>query len=202
LALWARWREKKQNQGAPVGYIASSPSSLEEILQSTVARSALRSTDLRPLLVARPMLIAFDSYAGEALMNEMQFVRQVADRTYGDERRAETLIFAVFQELRDRLTPSEAADVAAQLPSSLKMLWMSFDRPDRKVRRVHEGQFLNEIARMAGLEDAIEAEVAVTAVFAVLQEAFGSPTGTKGVAGHVLSQLPADLKQLWLSASF
>ena len=135
-------------------------------------------------------------------MNEMQFVRQVADRTYGDERRAETLIFAVFQELRDRLTPSEAADVAAQLPSSLKMLWMSFDRPDRKVRRVHEGQFLNEIARMAGLEDAIEAEVAVTAVFAVLQEAFGSPTGTKGVAGHVLSQLPADLKQLWLSASF
>jgi uncharacterized protein (DUF2267 family) len=135
-------------------------------------------------------------------MNEIQFVREVADRTYGDERRAETLIFAVFQELRDRLTPAEAGDVAAQLPTSLKMLWMSFDRPDRKVRRVHERQFLDEVARMAGLEDAAEAESAVTAVFAVLQEALGSPTGTKGVAGHVLSQLPADLKQLWLSASY
>ena len=133
-------------------------------------------------------------------MNERDFVQKVADRTYGDERRAETLIFAVFQELRDRLTPREAADVAAQLPSSLKMLWMSFDRPDRKVRRVHEGQFLREVARMAGLEDADEAQVAVTAVFAVLQEALGSYTGTKGVAGHVLSQLPGDLKQLWLSA--
>jgi uncharacterized protein (DUF2267 family) len=134
-------------------------------------------------------------------MNERSFVRQVAERADCDDRRAETLIFAVFQELRDRLTPKEAADVAAQLPMSLKMLWMSFDRPDRKVRRVHEGQFLREVARMAGLEDTSEAEGAVAAVFAVLQEALGSPTGTEGEAWHVMSQLPADLKQLWLNAS-
>ena len=134
-------------------------------------------------------------------MNERSFVRQVAERADCEDRRAETLIFAVFQELRDRLTPKEASDVAAQLPTSLKMLWMSFDRPDRKVRRVHEGQFLREVARMAGLEDATAAENAVTAVFAVLQEALGSPTGTEGEAWHVMSQLPADLKRLWLSAS-
>ena len=106
-------------------------------------------------------------------MNERSFVRQVADRLDCDERRAETLIFSVFQELRDRLTPEEAADVVAQLPSSLKMLWMSFDRPNRKVRRIHEGQFLREVARMAGLDDELESEEAVTAVFAVLQEAPG-----------------------------
>jgi uncharacterized protein (DUF2267 family) len=41
-------------------------------------------------------------------MNEVQFVREAADRTYGDERRAETLIFAASQELRDRLTTREA----------------------------------------------------------------------------------------------
>jgi uncharacterized protein (DUF2267 family) len=134
-------------------------------------------------------------------MNERSFVRQVAERAECDDRRAETLIFAVFQELRDRLTPKEASDVAAQLPTSLKMLWMSFDRADRKVRRVHEGQFLREVARMAGLNDARDAETAVAAVFAVLQEALGSPSGTKGEAWHVMSQLPADLKQLWLSAS-
>src|ERR1700758_2310444 len=108
-------------------------------------------------------------------MNERFFVREVAERANCDERRAETLIFAVFQELRDRLTPKESSDVAAQLPMSLKMLWMSFDRPDRKVRRIHEGQFLREVARMAGLDDESEAESAVTAVFAVLQEALGSP---------------------------
>ena len=134
-------------------------------------------------------------------MNEKSFVQQVADRLDCDERRAETLIFSVFQELRDRLTPEEAADVAAQLPTSLKMLWLSFERPNRKVRRIHEGQFLREVARMAGLDDEFESEAAVAAVFAVLQEALGSPTGMEGEAWHVLSQLPADLKRLWLSAS-
>jgi uncharacterized protein (DUF2267 family) len=135
-------------------------------------------------------------------MDERSFVREVAERTQCDERRAEILIFAIFQELRDRLTPKEAADVAAQLPSSLKMLWMSFDRPERKVRRLHEGQFLSEVARMAGLEAEIGAdERAVSAVFSVLQEALGSPTGTEGEAGHVYSQLPTDLKRLWLRAS-
>jgi uncharacterized protein (DUF2267 family) len=78
-------------------------------------------------------------------MKDKTFVRDVADRFRCDDRRAETLIFAVFQELRDRLTPAEAADVAAQLPSSLKMLWLSFDYPDRRVRRVHEYQFLEEV---------------------------------------------------------
>ena len=134
-------------------------------------------------------------------MNERSFVHHVADRADCDEHRAETLIFCVFQELRDRLTPAEAADAAAQLPTSLKMLWMSFDRPDRKVRRVHEGQFLREVAQMAGLQDERKAEEAVTAVFAVLQQALGSHTGTEGEAWHVLSQLPADLKRLWLNAS-
>lgn len=134
-------------------------------------------------------------------MKEKSFVQQVPDRLDCDERRAETLIFSVFQELRDRLTPDEAADVAAQLPTSLKMLWLSFERPNRKVRRIHEGQFLREVARMAGLDDEFESEAAVAAVFAVLQEALGSPTGMEGEAWHVLSQLPADLKRLWLSAS-
>src|ERR1700752_4607097 len=113
-------------------------------------------------------------------MNERSFFRQAAERTDCDERRAEILIFAVFQELRDRLTPAEAADVAAQLPTSLKMLWLSFDHPDRKVRRVHEYQFLEEVRRMVGLEDESRAEEAVVCVFSVLQEALGSPTGREG----------------------
>jgi uncharacterized protein (DUF2267 family) len=135
-------------------------------------------------------------------MDERSFIREVAERALCDERRAEILIFAVFQELRDRLTPKEAEDVAAQLPTSLKMLWMSFDRPERKVRRLHEGRFLSEVARMAGLEAETGAEEeAVRAVFAVLQEALGSTTGTEGEARHVYSQLPTDLKRLWLRAS-
>jgi uncharacterized protein (DUF2267 family) len=134
-------------------------------------------------------------------MNEKSFVREVAQRADCDERRAEILIFAVFQELRDRLTPNEAAKVAAQLPTSLKMLWMSFDRPDRQIRRVHEPQFLYDVGRMAALDTEDEAERAVVAVFGALQDAFGSSSGTTGTAGHVMSQLPADLKRLWLAGN-
>jgi uncharacterized protein (DUF2267 family) len=133
-------------------------------------------------------------------MNEKSFVREVAQLGDCDERRAETLIFAVFQELRDRLTPNEATKVAAQLPTSLKMLWMSFDRPDRQVRRSHAPQFLGEVARMAALDSESEAEQAVGAVFSALQDALGSSTGTTGAAAHIMGQLPADLKRLWLAA--
>jgi uncharacterized protein (DUF2267 family) len=134
-------------------------------------------------------------------MNEKSFVHEVAQLVDCDERRAEAVIFAVFQELRDRLTPNEAAKVASQLPASLKMLWMSFDRPDRKVRRVHEHQFLGEVRRMAALDNEIETEQAVVAVFGALQDALGSFTGKTGVAGHVMGQLPGDLKRLWLAAA-
>jgi hypothetical protein len=47
---------------------------------------------------------------------------------------------------------------------------------------------------MAGLDGAVEGEAAVTAMFAVLQQALSSPTGVMGVAWHIFSQLPADLK--------
>lgn len=134
-------------------------------------------------------------------MKDMKFIHEVADRLDCDERRAETLIFAVFQELRDRLTPKEAADVAAQLPTSLKMLWLVFDYPDRRVRRLHEYQLLEEVRRMAGLDDEMMAEEAVICVFSVLQEALGSPSGREGEARDVFSQLPKDLKELWLSAA-
>jgi uncharacterized protein (DUF2267 family) len=134
-------------------------------------------------------------------MKDKTFVQEVADRFGCDEHRAETLIFAVFQELRDRLTPQEAADVAAQLPTSLKMLWLSFDYPGRKVGRLHEFQFLEEVRRMVGLGDQRKAEEAVVCVFSVLQEALGSPTGREGEARHVFSQLPSDLKELWLTAA-
>ncbi len=133
-------------------------------------------------------------------MHDRVFVGEVADRFGCDERRAEMLIFAVFQELRDRLTSQEAADVEPQLPASLKMLWSSFDYPGRNVRRVHEYQFLHEVGQMIGLADLDRAEDAVLAVFGVLQLALGSVSGREGEARHVFSQLPTDLKELWLRA--
>jgi len=133
-------------------------------------------------------------------MDKKVFFDTVAERVGCDERRAESLTFAVFQELRDRLTPGEAADVDAQLPGGLKPLWEFLDRPGRHVRKLRELQFVGEVRLIASLPDEVEAERAVVAVFATLQELLGSPTGMEGEAWDVMSQLPKDLKKLWLSA--
>lgn len=133
-------------------------------------------------------------------MNEKLFLRKVAGRVACDEQRAEALTFAVFLELRDRLSPKEAGDVAAQLPSGLKELWGSPEHPDRGVRKIHQAQFLGEVRKVAALVDDSEAERAVLAVFRTLQEALGSPTGREGESWDIFSQLPKDLKRLWLAA--
>ena len=133
-------------------------------------------------------------------MDRKQFIKKVAERVGCDERRADSLTFAVFQELRDRLTSGEASDVDAQLPAGLKPLWEFLDRPGRHVRKLHELQFVGEVRLIASLIDEVEAERAVVAVFATLQELLGSPTGMEGEAWDVMSQLPKDLKKLWLGA--
>jgi len=117
------------------------------------------------------------------------------------ERQAQGLIAAVFQELRDRLTPKEAADVAAQLPTGLKRVWLENDRHDRQVRRIHREEFIGRVRRRAGLADDAEAERTVRAVFHQLQRALGSVTGKEGESWDIFSQLPKDLKTLWLDAS-
>ncbi|MGA7873719.1 MAG: DUF2267 domain-containing protein [Candidatus Binatus sp.] len=133
-------------------------------------------------------------------MQDHEFFKEVMTRIGCDLRRAEGLTFVVFQELRDRITPTEAMHVAAQLPKHLKMMWMSLEYPDRKVHRVGGEQFIWEVRRMAGLTDDVEAERAVSAVFAALQKLLGSPTGQEGEAWDVMSQLPKDLKRLWVDA--
>jgi len=132
-------------------------------------------------------------------MDEKAFFRHVAGQLHCDERRAEGVTFAVFQELRDRLTPKQVSHVEAQLAIPLKTLWRSLDKPDRTVRKLHERRFVGEVARIAGLSDD-EAERGVVAVFGALQRLLGSPTGQEGEAWDVFSELPKDLKRLWIAA--
>jgi uncharacterized protein (DUF2267 family) len=79
--------------------------------------------------------------------------------------RAEAVTFVVFQELRDRLPPKEAADVGAQLPTGLRRLWRAADRPGWPVQNIHGHEFVEWVRQFAVLHDDREAERAVRAVF-------------------------------------
>jgi uncharacterized protein (DUF2267 family) len=134
-------------------------------------------------------------------MDDVTFMREVARRLQSDERRAEAVTFVVFDELRSRLTPKEAADVAAQLPKALRRLWLDQEQPGRSVARTHLAEFVGRVRTRAALPDEAEAERSVRVVFGMLQKLLGSPTGKEGEAWDIFSQLPKDLKTLWLAAA-
>ena len=133
-------------------------------------------------------------------MEEEKFIRSVAEQLGVDHERAWAIISAVFRELHDRLTPKEAADAGAQMPQRLKSLWASFESPGREVKRIHKADFVRKVSELAEIPES-EAAHAVRAVFGTLQAALKSPTGQEGEAWDIFSQLPKDLKKVWLSAA-
>lgn len=134
-------------------------------------------------------------------MDERTFLRGIADALGCDERRADAVTFAVFQELRDRLSPAERRDVESQLPTPLKRLWAAGGRDDLPATRVHRDEFIGRVRQRAVLVDDGTALRAVRAVFAQLQRLLGSASGREGEAWDIYSQLPKDLKDLWLDAA-
>ncbi|MFZ1119859.1 MAG: DUF2267 domain-containing protein [Candidatus Binataceae bacterium] len=133
-------------------------------------------------------------------MEEQKFVHTVAEQLTVDKQQARRIIAAVFRELRDRLTPKEAADAAAQMPTGLKQLWLASESPGREVRRIHKSDFIREVSERAEIQE-VEASHAVRVVFQTLQRLFQSPTGKEGEAWDIFSQLPKDLKKLWIDAA-
>ncbi len=133
-------------------------------------------------------------------MEEEQFIHIVAEQLKVDHDSAEKIIAAVFRELHDRLTPKEDADVEAQMPGKLRSLWASFEAPGREVKRIHKTEFVRTMAELAGISE-IEAPRAVRVVFGALQATLKSPTGQEGEAWDIFSQLPKDLKRVWLDAA-
>ena len=90
-------------------------------------------------------------------METRKFVNEVARRIGADERRAEGLIFTVFQTLQARLPAKEAADLQAQLPTGLKRLWRAEDRDGRPVEKLHAEDFIGRVRHWAALPDEAEA---------------------------------------------
>jgi uncharacterized protein (DUF2267 family) len=133
-------------------------------------------------------------------MTTQEFLDEVARHLRCDVRRAEGVVFVVFQELRRFLPPKEESDLLAQLPDALKRMW-SDGVPESAGSRSQRKEFLGRIRLRAGLPDDGEAERAVRAVFRTLQVQLGSPSGEEGEAWDVFSVLPKEMKKLWLASA-
>lgn len=102
---------------------------------------------------------------------------------------------AVLRALRDRLTPEEATQAAAQLPQELKRLWASGRPALHQPMKLHRREFLERVRVDAGLKSLSQAEMVIDAVFAALKEQLSA-----GEASDIAAQLPRDLKAQWARA--
>ena len=112
---------------------------------------------------------------------------------------AEHVVAVVFQALRDRLTPGEADDVWAQLPSEWKDLWESgswWEKITARLRGMNHLDRAEFVARVQmHIKNEINAEHAVRVVFHALKEQI-----SVGEVTDVAGQLSADLRQVWKAA--
>jgi uncharacterized protein (DUF2267 family) len=102
---------------------------------------------------------------------------------------------AVFHALRDRLTPAEADQVVAQLPTELKAVWQEGEQAERQPLKMSREEFYERVRAETGVESRRDARWLTLAVFGTLQKQL-SP----GEAADVLAQLPQDLKETWAEA--
>jgi uncharacterized protein (DUF2267 family) len=110
-----------------------------------------------------------------------------------DEARQVTGV--VLRALRDRLTPEEAEQASAQLPTEIKALWHAGPEAPHRPVRMHCRDFYERVKAEGGLASLRQAELATEAVFAALKEQISD-----GECDDILAQLPRDLKQVWVHA--
>lgn len=121
-------------------------------------------------------------------MELTEILERATEHTGLDEMRVATAVPAFLETLSLRLTADEQRDLAAQLPDELKGTLHPTD-PD--VRKVSTDQFVSQFAERAGI-DQDTALGAVHGLWDTVAEAV-SP----GQADEVISQLPAELAQLF-----
>jgi uncharacterized protein (DUF2267 family) len=105
---------------------------------------------------------------------------------------------AVLHALRDRLTPNEAVQLAAQLPLLIKGVYFDGWRPSATPQRMRSREeFLDMVRRplMRGIPEA-DAEAVTRAVFRLLDEHVSG-----GEISDVRSVMPAEWSDLWPAAT-
>ena len=109
-----------------------------------------------------------------------------------DEAAALSALRAVLHQLRDRLTPEEAIDLAAQLPLIVRGIYFEAWRPVRTPQKLHtREEFIGGVAHKLRPHP-IAAEAAVRDEFALLAHHCDP-----GEIADVVDQLPAEIKELW-----
>ena len=132
----------------------------------------------------------------EVILAMLSFYQTVMDASGEvDQDVVERGTAAVLAALRDRLSPEEARDITAQLPTEVKPLWAMVEQRARQEPATSEPVFYERVMRAAGLGGLAEARWISLAVFGALRRWLAPRE-----AALVVIRLPEDVRPLWLEA--
>jgi uncharacterized protein (DUF2267 family) len=128
-----------------------------------------------------------------AVQQTQEWLKELRDNgNLANENAAYSVLRAVLHQLRDRLTPEEAVDLAAQLPLVVRGTYFEGWRPARTPEKVRtKRDFLDGVAAKL-CPHKIPPEHAVRDVLALLAHHCDP-----GEISDVIAQMPGELKELW-----
>ena len=128
-----------------------------------------------------------------AVQQTQEWLKELRDNgDFPDEATAYSVLRAVLHQLRDRLTPAEAVDLAAQLPMIVRGIYFEGWQPSRTPEKVRtKREFLDGVQAKLRPHP-IAPEAAVRDVLVLLTHHCDP-----GEITDVVAQLPRELKDLW-----
>lgn len=113
-----------------------------------------------------------------------------------DRQTAYHALRGVLHTLRDRLTPDEACDLAAELPSMLRGIYFEGWRPTNRPLKMNREEFLEHVkSQVSQVSWNLDPEHCVSAVFGVLQKRIAA-----GEISDIRGALPKQFQELWPAA--
>jgi uncharacterized protein (DUF2267 family) len=110
-----------------------------------------------------------------------------------DRNEAYRALRACLHTLRDRVTPDEAVDLAAQLPMLLRGVYYEGWKPSKTPEKIRtREEFLSRISLSLYRDPDIDAEEIARATFKLLSERI-----SRGEVDDIKSNLPDPIEDLW-----
>jgi len=131
-------------------------------------------------------------------VNSPVFLTEIADQLECSRPRAEQVLRAVLQALRDSLDDREAASIGSSLPADLGPLWPATAGTHPGLADLGDIGFLGRVQELAASPSERETKQMVTVVMTALMNAMATAGKARGATWSALTHLPRDKKVLWM----
>ena len=129
-------------------------------------------------------------------MNSPVFLIEIADQLECSRDRAEQILRAVLQALRDGLNDREAATIESSLPADLRPLWPTAAGTHPGLADLGDVGFLGRVQELTASPSERETKQTVRVVMSSLLNAMARDGKARGATWSALTHLPRDKKVL------